>query len=157
MTPAMDEHVRRHRNLPCAAASIEAADRAQGNRPFARGSPRRGCLADPTKHQVGDFQPTVSLHTSPTPGPTDSSHGRSFIRALIGRLESTYRVDPHRLFVTGHSNGALLAFALACQMSTMVDAIAVQPPGSVLLAGEPYTGFDSSAAVWSFLAAHRRH
>ncbi len=186
----------------------------------------------------------------------------AFIRALIGHLESTYRIDPHRVFVTGHSNGALLAFALACQVSTMVDAIAVQAgalmeqschpaapvsvmeihgtddqnipinggkgtrgvsgvtfpppvvaletlaaadgcgspvitgdgsnlavtietwgscarstsvewvkvagadhawmghrgtPGSVLLAGEPYMGFDSSAAVWSFLAAHPRH
>ncbi len=29
-------------------------------------------------------------------------------------------------------------------------------PGSVLLVGEPYMGFDSSAAVWSFLAAHPR-
>ena len=29
-------------------------------------------------------------------------------------------------------------------------------PGSVLLVGEPYLGFDSSAAVWSFLAAHPR-
>jgi polyhydroxybutyrate depolymerase len=186
----------------------------------------------------------------------------AFIRALIGRLESTYRVDPRRVFVTGHSNGALLAFALACQPSTMVDAIAVQAgallepschpaapvsvmeihgtddqnipinggkgtrgvsgvtfpppvlaletlaaadgcgsplisedasnravtvetwgscrhstsvewvkvaganhawmghrgaPGSALLVGEPYLGFDSSAAVWSFLAAHPRH
>ena len=185
----------------------------------------------------------------------------AFIRALIGHLESTYRIDPDRVFVTGHSNGALLAFALACQLSTMVDAIAVQAgalmepschpaapvsvmeihgtddqnipinggkgtrgvsgvtfpppvvaletlaaadgcaspvvtgdvsnravsietwgsctrstsvewvkvaganhawmghrgtPGSVLLVGEPYLGFDSSAAVWSFLAAHPR-
>ncbi len=50
----------------------------------------------------------------------------AFIGALIGHLESTYRIDPHRVFVTGHSNGALLAFALACQLSPMVDAIAVQ-------------------------------
>jgi poly(3-hydroxybutyrate) depolymerase len=29
-------------------------------------------------------------------------------------------------------------------------------PGSALLVGQPYLGFDSSAAVWSFLAAHPR-
>jgi polyhydroxybutyrate depolymerase len=185
----------------------------------------------------------------------------AFVSALIGHLESTYRIDPHRVFVTGHSNGALLAFALACQLSTTVDAIAVQAgalmepschpaapvsvmeihgtedqnipinggkgtrgvsgvtfpppvvaletlatadgcrspvvtgdaanravtietwgsckrmtsvewvkvtganhawmghpgtPGSVLLVGEPFMGFDSSAAVWSFLADHPR-
>ncbi len=186
----------------------------------------------------------------------------AFIRSLVVHLESTYRIDPDRVFVTGHSNGALLAFALSCQLSPTIAAIAVQAgalmepschpvrpvsvmeihgtddqnipinggkgtrgvsgvtfppplvaletfasadgcgspvttgdvsnravtvetwgscrnstsvewvkvagadhawmghqgsPGSVLVAGEPYLGFDSSAAVWSFLAAHPRH
>ncbi len=49
-----------------------------------------------------------------------------FITALIQHLETQYDIDPHRVFVTGHSNGALLAFALACQESGVIDAIAVQ-------------------------------
>jgi polyhydroxybutyrate depolymerase len=50
----------------------------------------------------------------------------AFITGLIEHLESTYDIDPHRVFLTGHSNGALLSYAVACQDSSLVDAIAVQ-------------------------------
>lgn len=185
-----------------------------------------------------------------------------FIEALVSHLEARYHVDRSRVFVTGHSNGALLAFALVCADARGIDAIAVQAgallvspchpaepvsaleihgtddqnipinggkgardvsgttfpppvdaletvaaadgctatpvtsgdpvnravtveswsgcddrtsvewlkvaganhawmghpgtPGSAVLVGQPYMGFDSSAAVWSFLAAHPR-
>jgi len=58
----------------------------------------------------------------------------AFIRTLIVHLESTYDVDRARVFVTGHSNGALLAYVLACQLSQTVDAIAVQA-GALLESG----------------------
>ena len=55
----------------------------------------------------------------------------------------------------------------SCSRSTSVEWVKVAganhawmghrgTPGSVLLVGEPYMDFDSSAAVWSFLAAHPR-
>ncbi len=53
----------------------------------------------------------------------------AFVRTLIVHLESVYRIDPRRVFVTGHSNGALMAFALACRLPPLVDAIAVQAGG----------------------------
>lgn len=63
-------------------------------------------------------------------GVADVSHENvddvGFITALIGHLESEYRVDRHRVFLTGHSNGALMAFAVACAASGTIDAIAVQ-------------------------------
>ena len=49
-----------------------------------------------------------------------------FISLLIDRLEREYRVDRERVFVTGHSNGAMLGLRLACQLSDKVDAVAVQ-------------------------------
>jgi polyhydroxybutyrate depolymerase len=49
-----------------------------------------------------------------------------FVSALISHLESEYDIDPDRVFLTGHSNGALLAFGLACEESGVIDAIAVQ-------------------------------
>ena len=49
-----------------------------------------------------------------------------YISALIDTLERTYRIDAGRVFATGHSNGAMLSYRLACQLSTKVVAIAVQ-------------------------------
>ncbi len=49
-----------------------------------------------------------------------------FISALITKLETRYDIDPNRVFVTGHSNGAMLGERLACQLSDKVAAIAVQ-------------------------------
>ena len=48
----------------------------------------------------------------------------SFIRALIEKLEVNYSVDTKRIFVTGISNGAMLAFRLAYELSDKVAAIA---------------------------------
>jgi polyhydroxybutyrate depolymerase len=49
-----------------------------------------------------------------------------FISLLIDKLEREYRVDRKRVFVNGHSNGAMLGLRLACQLSDTVDAVAVQ-------------------------------
>lgn len=57
-----------------------------------------------------------------------------FISALIGQLEQRYDVDRGRVYVTGHSNGAMMAFRLACQLADQVAAIAVQS-GALLLDG----------------------
>ena len=49
-----------------------------------------------------------------------------FISSLITKLEGHYHIDKSRVFATGHSNGAILAERLACQLSTKVVAIGVQ-------------------------------
>lgn len=48
----------------------------------------------------------------------------AFIRALIEKLERQYPVDPRRVYVTGISNGAMMSFRLACDLSDKVAAIA---------------------------------
>ncbi len=63
-------------------------------------------------------------------GIADASHENiddvGFITTLIAHLRSRYRIDARRVFLTGHSNGALMAFAVACRSSGVVAAIAVQ-------------------------------
>lgn len=47
-----------------------------------------------------------------------------FISALIDRLESDYSVDPKRIYATGISNGAMMSYRLACELSDKIAAIA---------------------------------
>ncbi len=47
----------------------------------------------------------------------------AFISALIDELRGRYDIDPKRVFVTGHSNGAIMAFRLACELSDKIAAI----------------------------------
>lgn len=47
-----------------------------------------------------------------------------FISALIDKVETEVGIDPDRVYVAGHSNGAFLAHLLASQLSTKIAAIA---------------------------------
>jgi polyhydroxybutyrate depolymerase len=47
-----------------------------------------------------------------------------FLAALIERYEKDGSADPKRVFVTGLSNGAMMAFRLACERADLVAAIA---------------------------------
>lgn len=47
-----------------------------------------------------------------------------FLNALIDRLSADYPVDPHRIYLTGLSNGAMLAYRFAAQYPDRVAAIA---------------------------------
>jgi polyhydroxybutyrate depolymerase len=46
-----------------------------------------------------------------------------FLRALIEHLERDYSVDRKRIFFTGISNGAMMSYRVACEMSDQVAAI----------------------------------
>ena len=48
----------------------------------------------------------------------------AFIRELIDRLVAGLAVDPRRIYVAGMSNGGMLAYRLACELSTRIAAIA---------------------------------
>lgn len=49
-----------------------------------------------------------------------------FIRLLLDELQRTQPVDPARVVATGHSNGAILAYRLACEASDRIAAIGIQ-------------------------------
>lgn len=47
-----------------------------------------------------------------------------FIRQLIDKLATTHRIDTKRVYATGHSNGAMLCYRLACELPDKLAAIA---------------------------------
>lgn len=47
-----------------------------------------------------------------------------FISALIDHMIKDYNADPKRVYVTGISNGAIMAYRLACELSSKIAAIA---------------------------------
>jgi polyhydroxybutyrate depolymerase len=47
-----------------------------------------------------------------------------FLAALIEHLAVTLPVDRDRVFMTGHSNGAMMTFRFACERSDLVAAVA---------------------------------
>ncbi len=49
-----------------------------------------------------------------------------FISELIDQIKSEWPVDPARVFATGHSNGAIMSYRLACELSDQFSAVAFQ-------------------------------
>ncbi len=47
-----------------------------------------------------------------------------FISALIDLMIVDYNIDPKRVYVTGISNGAIMSYRLACELSQKITAIA---------------------------------
>jgi polyhydroxybutyrate depolymerase len=47
-----------------------------------------------------------------------------FISKLIDTLAQDYPIDPKRVYVTGASNGAMMAYRLACELTDKIAAIA---------------------------------
>jgi len=47
-----------------------------------------------------------------------------FIRALIDELEKTRAIDPRRVYITGMSNGGMMTYRLACELSDKIAAAA---------------------------------
>ena len=60
------------------------------------------------------------------PAASDDVDDVGFLRTLVDQLAATYGTDPSRVVVTGHSNGAAMAYRLACELGDRVLAIAVQ-------------------------------
>jgi polyhydroxybutyrate depolymerase len=48
----------------------------------------------------------------------------AFVRAILADLEALHPIDPARVYIAGFSNGAMLAYRLACEMPETIAAIA---------------------------------
>jgi polyhydroxybutyrate depolymerase len=46
-----------------------------------------------------------------------------FVRALVGELSSTLNIDSRHIYATGFSNGAILVYRLACELSDLLAAV----------------------------------
>jgi polyhydroxybutyrate depolymerase len=49
-----------------------------------------------------------------------------FVRQLIDVLVAELPVDPARIYAAGHSNGAIMAYRLACELADRIAAVGVQ-------------------------------
>jgi polyhydroxybutyrate depolymerase len=49
-----------------------------------------------------------------------------FIRQLIDHVSRQHDIDPKRIYAAGHSNGAIMSYRLACELSDKIVAIGVQ-------------------------------
>lgn len=63
----------------------------------------------------------------PSPGPDVQ-----YISDLLDEVESKYNIDPSRIYATGMSNGAGLAFVLACRLSGRIAAVGLVAPAQSL-------------------------
>ncbi len=60
------------------------------------------------------------------PAARDNVDDVAFIAALLDEIERDYSIDPARVFVAGHSNGGIMAYRLACELSDRIAAIGLQ-------------------------------
>ena len=60
-----------------------------------------------------------------------------FIRQLIQKLTTNYKINPKKIYATGMSNGAMMTYRLGCELSTQLAAIA--PVSGTLLTKQPCT------------------
>jgi polyhydroxybutyrate depolymerase len=58
-----------------------------------------------------------------------------FISELIATLLSKYSINPKKVYATGHSNGGMMSYRLACELSGKIAAIAVS--GCTLMVTQP--------------------
>lgn len=61
----------------------------------------------------------------------------NFIRQLIIELTARYKLNPKRIYATGHSNGAFMSYRLACELSDRIAAIAPSAGAMLLPACTP--------------------
>lgn len=59
----------------------------------------------------------------------------AFVRAVLDDLATAHRIDTRRVFATGISNGAMMAYRLAAELSDRVAAVA--PVAGTMACGEP--------------------
>lgn len=48
-----------------------------------------------------------------------------FLNLLIDQLLASYKINPKKIYATGHSNGGMMSYRLACELSNKITAIAV--------------------------------
>jgi polyhydroxybutyrate depolymerase len=66
---------------------------------------------------------------------TNNVNDVKFISQLINHLVATYKINPKKVYATGHSNGGMLSYRLACELSNKIAAIA--PNGSTMVVTSP--------------------
>ena len=66
------------------------------------------------------------------PAATQSIDDITFIRNVVTDLRNSLPVNSSRVYALGHSNGGILSYRIACEMSDVVAAIGVQAGSNVV-------------------------
>jgi polyhydroxybutyrate depolymerase len=66
------------------------------------------------------------------PAATQSIDDITFIRNVVTDLRNSLPVNTSRVYALGHSNGGILSYKIACEMSDVVAAIGVQAGSNVV-------------------------
>ncbi len=66
---------------------------------------------------------------------TNNVNDVKFISQLIDQLVANYKINPKKVYATGHSNGGMLSYRLACELSNKIAAIA--PNASTMVVTSP--------------------
>jgi len=74
------------------------------------------------------------LHNSALENKVDET---AFVQQMLADLGASFRVDPKRVYAMGFSNGAALAYRLACEMSDTIAAIAANAAPMMVDACQP--------------------
>jgi polyhydroxybutyrate depolymerase len=53
----------------------------------------------------------------------DNPDDVAYLRAVIADMKRRFNVDPKRVYVVGHSNGAFMTYRLACELSAEIAAV----------------------------------
>ncbi|WP_287130933.1 PHB depolymerase family esterase [Candidatus Cyanaurora vandensis] len=79
----------------------------------------------------------------------------AFLRTLIDRLQKDFNIDTQRIYVTGHSSGAMMSYRLGAELSDRIAAIApvAGSIGAKLPGGQTVTIPDPKSPV-SVVAVH---
>jgi polyhydroxybutyrate depolymerase len=75
-----------------------------------------------------------------------------YIESVAAQLVTRFHLDPGRLFLMGHSNGAMMGQLLICKSNTFSAAVAISGP--LNLASGPCQGASSGASRKRILAIH---
>ena len=80
----------------------------------------------------------------------------SFVNHLIDIVSSKYNVDEERIYATGYSSGAFMSFALACDLSERIAAIAGSAGylGASYVPNPPYNGVCNPSRPIAVLQIH---
>ena len=62
----------------------------------------------------------------------NNSDDVGFISQMIDAMAQNYNIDTKRVYATGHSNGSMMAYRLACELSDKITAIAPNAGQSVI-------------------------
>ncbi|MBC7850426.1 MAG: phospholipase [Chitinophagaceae bacterium] len=58
-----------------------------------------------------------------------------FVSMLIDKLTTSFKINSKKVYATGHSNGGMLSYRLACELSNKIAAIA--PNGCTMVVTQP--------------------